>query len=267
MNQYVYDAQYAILEQVKDLGLSKLPHTIAVSGDEDGGQLEVVEYMAQWFNLPLVDITDKLSLETIDEIYASPTHSFYYIRMADITEKEQNVILKFLEEPPEYSWLFLIIGYMGRGRILNTILNRCMQWHLNSYPKSVIESMTDDPIIIQFARTPVQVEKYQKLPLTEMYNLADNMIENIDRAYFSNCLVISSKMAFTKESNGYDVKLFLRMALSLCVEKFIFKDNMKYLNAHNIINEVLSDIIEYPLINKEWIFNDMLLRLKQVMSV
>ena len=68
----------------------------------------------------MLDITENISAEYIDKIMLNPNPRIYVIDLSKITEKDENVLLKFIEEPLKTSFIILLAE--SRNGILNTIL-------------------------------------------------------------------------------------------------------------------------------------------------
>lgn len=259
--------QEKIKKQIEELTLDTLPHTLMIRGDDNDYQYEVLCEIGKKVNLPWLDITDALSFDLIVSISVNPSPSIYYIRMNMITEKEQNVILKFLEEPPENAWLILLTTV--RTSILSTVFNRAVCWRLEGYTKEQLKELTNDPLLLKYSSTPMDIEVYSKLDLEGMEALALNVILNISKAYFSNCLVITSKMSFKDGDSGYPVSLFLEMLLDKINEvERMSEYSQAQENLFIMYTQILcvwADMVKYPALNREWMFNNLLLRLKTVM--
>ena len=259
--------QQKLFDEITNTKLTDLPHTIMLTGQTDGDFEEVIEHMGKTYDIPVKDITEDISLDLLMEIAQSPTSMLDVINVSFITEKHQNVILKFIEEPPTNAWIVLVVTYECEGRILATITNRCVQWELEEYTILDLRELTDNTVILKYAKTPKQVEMYSKLPIEDMMNLAVNVVNNIGKARFSNCLVITSKMAFKDTDKGYPVILFLRMLRSALLDAYSNTGIDVYYNAYKDVGYALSDLLEFPLLNKEWLFNNLLLKLKQRLIV
>ena len=55
----------------------------------------------------------------------------YIIDSSTISIKEQNIILKFVEEPLKNSYIIIL----KNSKLLPTILNRCQKWKFEAYSK------------------------------------------------------------------------------------------------------------------------------------
>ena len=71
---------------------SDFPHDILLLGDRGCGKHTLVKDLGESFYLPVVDITDSISLDTITEISNRPIPTFYVIDCNMLTERHQNII-------------------------------------------------------------------------------------------------------------------------------------------------------------------------------
>ena len=91
--------QEKICNLIDNLSLDSFPRSLMLVGARGGGKHLICDYISNKFRLTSIDLTDSLELETIEEIYNRVEPYLYIIRINEITVKEENVILKFLEEP------------------------------------------------------------------------------------------------------------------------------------------------------------------------
>ena len=159
--------------------LDTFPRTLMLVGPQGGGKHLICKYIAEKFNLQMMDITDSLDLETIDNIYQRVEPYLYIILANSISVKEENTILKFLEEPLKNSYIILLAETdMG---ILQTILNRCQIWHLQNYKREFLaQFLTEDAdnaeYILELAQTPGQVQQLTSTNFVEMIELVDKIL-------------------------------------------------------------------------------------------
>lgn len=190
--------QDRLLDRVDSLVLKDIPHTILINGLCSGsGEHLVAEYIASHLGLASDDITEKLSAELIDEIYIKPEPYVYIIDTVKLSIKDQNVILKFIEEPLMNAYVMLLCDNIYD--LIPTVVNRCVVWTLDSYKPSDLMGFTDrveGDVIFDIAHTPGQVIEYSTYDIDEMIKRASYIIENIARASFSNILKLIGDVAF-----------------------------------------------------------------------
>ena len=116
--------QEIICNKIDNSTLDTFPRTLMLVGAKGAGKHLICSYIADKFKLMQLDITDEISLDLIDEISQRVEPYLYLIRVNDISIKEQNIILKFLEEPLANSFIVLLAE--ATGDILDTVMNRCL---------------------------------------------------------------------------------------------------------------------------------------------
>ena len=118
--------------------------------------------------------------------------------------------------------------------MLPTILNRCQIWELEKYSINELSQfiITEvDSRILDIAKTPGDVILMQdeNNKFADLYGLVDKLIEKIPMASFSNVLSISDKIDFNgKESDKFDLTVFLRTLIWLSSNKVLNSDNIYY---------------------------------------
>ena len=128
--------QDKLVAKLKSYSLTTLPHTIMLLGDSGCGKHTLVKELAEYLGLDVIDISNTISLDAILEINSRPIPTIYTIDCSLITERHQNIILKFLEEPSQYAYIFLLCT--SKSMLLPTIINRCMIYEFEPYTRDVL---------------------------------------------------------------------------------------------------------------------------------
>lgn len=256
--------QEALCERIDRCNLDTFPHTLMLVGSKGSGRHSLCNYVANKFNLITVDITDNLTQEVIDQLNERVEPYLYIIRINDISVKEENTILKFLEEPLNNSFIILI-AETDNG-ILQTILNRCQIWHLKNYNKETLSTFltVDNPLILNIANTPGQVIELCSVPIQDMIELADKMITKIDIASISNTLTITDKIAWKDEKNKLNLDLFIKVLLSR-IEKAIENNKDTRLFNFYMCTSTLNRNLRLPNVEKKYLFDKYLIEVRAIM--
>ncbi len=234
--------QEKICLKIDSLTLDLFPRSLMLVGPKGSGKHMIAEYVSKKFKLTLRDITTTLDQDTIEELYNRVEPYLYIINANELTVKEENTILKFIEEPLKNSYIILLaetdIG------ILHTIINRCQIWYLQNYSKEFLKTfVTDNNLyVLDVATTPGQVIELCKSPLMEMVQLATKIIDKIDVASVSNTLTLSDKIGFKKESNKYDVKLFVMILLNKLTNCCKNSSDTKYVKSYMLTSELMKKL-------------------------
>ena len=196
--------QEKLISNINSLTLDTFPHTLLLVGERGSGKHLIVDYIGNHFGFEVIDVTDDISLELIDTITLRIEPKIYLIDGTLLTEKKENVLLKFLEEPVKNS--FIIILCEAPQQLLPTIINRCRRWDLAKYSKLDLSQFLDDPndvksaiLLDDVANTPGQIIEFQKQDLTNIIGLCNTIIDKIAGANCQNTLTITNKIAFNHE--------------------------------------------------------------------
>ena len=183
--------QEKLCQKINALTLDTFPRTLLLLGEYGSGKHTLVNYIGDRFKCEIEDISKNLSLEYIEVINQRVTPMIYLIDAKELTVKNENVILKFLEEPLKNS--FIVVLSENKYSIIPTILNRCQIWELETYEDNYLMSFITNPSIdvdtlLKVANTPGKVIEYQSYPIKDMIALAQKIFVNIGRANISNTL-------------------------------------------------------------------------------
>ena len=186
------------------------------------------------------------------------------VRANEISVKEQNVILKFLEEPLKNSYI-LMLCERTEG-LLPTIVNRCQMWALQNYSRDTLKSFLTvaDERILDIVDTPGLIISLQSHDFDGMIELADKIVGKIAVASIPNTLTLSNKLAFKNEKDKFDVSLFMRILSSRISEAWKTTSNIKLITAHNLTSE-LQHKLNVSNVDKKALFEKYLIDLRTCM--
>lgn len=205
-----------------------LPHSILLEGDKGCGKKTLCEYVAKSLGIDFIDLTDTITLETLEEIHLSVSTKLYYINGQQISIKEQNAILKFLEEPLTTAYIFICTE--NKTLLLPTIVNRCVSITFDRYSRENLSAFLEGPsIILDYAQTPGQVKEFEKHKIEDMVMFAKKVLTQISVANYSNIMKISNNIDFTSNNSelfDFDIFTFIliKVALLLYQEEKISYD-------------------------------------------
>ena len=220
--------QEKLCQKINSLTLDTFPRTLLLLGEYGSGKHTLVNYIGDRFKCEIEDISKNLSLEYIEVINQRVTPMIYLIDSKELTVKNENVILKFLEEPLKNA--FIVVLSDSKYSIIPTILNRCHIWELDTYEHNYLRSFVNDSstnvdTLLKVANTPGKVIEYQSYPISDMIALAQKIFVNIGRANISNTLTLSKSLAFKNEKDKFDVNLFFDILLlisrEMCEDKSV----------------------------------------------
>lgn len=232
-----------IINKIETTELKDFPHTLLLLGDRGCGKHTVSNYISETKGLPLFDITDSLNLDTLNEIYINTTSAIYLINADSISIKEQNVILKFLEEPSDLIYIILLCS--SKAMLLPTITNRCAVWEFHKHTKEELKEFTDDENILALCTTVGQILDCQTFNLAEMQAYCTKIFECINRASVPNILYALPKhIAWKGEKDLYPIDILFKILYKTVCDMVISGYNCfdmwelthKFINDLNIPN-------------------------------
>lgn len=257
--------QDTILNKIDKLSLDRFPRSLLLIGPEGSGKHLITDYIIDKLKLPCVDITETLNLETIEDISLKVEPYIYLIDASKINVKEENVILKFLEEPLKNSYIILLCT--SKNLLLPTIINRCQTWELEVYTKEILEQFISQEcnkeIILKIANTPGKVKQLQNYNVDVMIDLANKIFERIGVTNFSNTLTISNKIAFKDEKDKYNFNLFVDILLYSIKKKIETEDNPILIKYYKLTDKLCNDR-NIPHVSLKSLFENYLIQLRRI---
>ena len=199
----------------------QLPKTLMFIGPAGCGKHTVAKYVAETFKLDYKEINEDVSSTELEDYMHSTIDTLYVINLNNFTEKQQNIWLKFIEEPSKSVYIILIAT--SEAGILNTILNRCIKYTFETYTKEQIEQITNtsvNELAFKIFQTPGKLLNLTDTGFNELMDLAGKTVMNIGRAEYANALVIATKINYKDLYNKIDFDLFLDAVEYLALEDY-----------------------------------------------
>lgn len=260
----VIQGQDKLIQQLSALTLDNFPHSLILEGKSGCGKTTFCEEIGKQLNLSVVDITEQLTQEYLELFLTSPNPALYVVKGNSISIKDQNTLLKFLEEPTKS--VFVIITVTDKSYLLETIRNRCILWSFLPYTKNTLENFSDRRLLVDIAETPGQILSlscYSDEELTSYVTLGEKIFEKIGQANFPNILSISNQIAFKAEKGKLDVSLFGLILLYVIHKKVCTSNNMFYYFAYDITKQFCYNLGTSNL-NKQYLFETFLCNLRNI---
>ena len=241
--------------------LLSIPHSIILCGEAGSGRRSICKEFAANFNIDYKFVDSKIDDDFVNDLMIRSLPAVVVFDGDLITERDQNSILKLIEEPGDNIYCVVITECVDF--LLPTIKNRCQVWNIEPYTKDQLrgflsESDNED-LVLELAHTPGQVQEYQKQPLQEIYQFAEKVVDNIDKAAIANTLMITDKIAFKDEKGKYDYQLFGRLLLLVSRARVLNSCDSKFVQQYNLTNQYLQVQRKYPRLDKRRLFEHYLI--------
>lgn len=239
-----------------------LPRTIMLEGRYGCGKTTLAKYIADKLGFEFLDISASLSLELLESITLSVTPRVYFINGLEINVKDQNAILKFLEEPLKNA--YIILTCESRSTLLDTVVNRCVILEFEVYTKEqlrefMVEGRSED--ILTYADTPGRVQSFAEHNITGMAQLSTKILTQIKDANYSNILKIPNNINFSDKTDLFDFRTFKFILINVAFNLYI---------ANQIPYKVFQHTSQFyndsfiPRLNNQHLFEHYLISLKRV---
>lgn len=262
------EGQDKLLEQVLVYTIETIPKNILFLGPQGCGKHTLAKQLADNLKLNFVEINNTISFESILDIQTQAIQKIYFIDLNNFTEKSQNTILKFLEEPLENT--YIILASNSKYKVLPTIINRCRIFEFSAYSKDFLIKHIDKnqinyaEFILSICNTVGQLKDIANTNVNELQALCTNILENISKASLTNTLSISKKLNYKDEYDKLDAALFVKALKQEVFKNIVANNNEKYLKLYNILQDTICKI-EDSRLNKEYIIQDMLIKIWTLM--
>ena len=234
--------QKKLLQTVNTYNFNNFPRTSLFIGEFGSGRHFIINYLKENIlnNINIKDISDSISDELIDEIYRNPIPMIYLIDLSKMTEKESNIILKFIEEPLNNSFIVLLAE--SRIGVLNTVLNRCMIFEMDKYSKEELlefnKEFDSNSFVFEIAGTPGKLINFTKNEFNNICSLCETIVDKLEIASYPNTLSILDKLNFKDEYDKIDIDWFFKILLYYSKNKYFSNlSNLKYYKYYEYINQ------------------------------
>lgn len=256
--------QEKICTKIDQLTLDSFPRTLMLVGPYGSGKHLIVEYIAKKFNLTVRDITTTLTLEVIEELSERVEPYLYIIETAQLNVKQENTILKFLEEPLKNSYIVLLAE--TTNGLLPTIVNRCQSWQLQNYTQDTLRSfLTNNNIdVLTVATTPGQVIEFCNIDFSGVIALAEKIITHIEIANIANTLTLTNKVSVKEEQGKHQLKHLVAILQQRFVEHYKQTNDVRYSQGYLLTNDLYKRLTVKNLDYKA-LFDKYLIQLRKVM--
>ncbi len=160
----------------------------------------------------------------IDMAYKVAHKTFIIPDADDMSNAAKNALLKVVEECPNDNRFIMTLE--DEVNTLETIRSRAQIFYMDMYfPKDLkdyadtlgIKDKEELEIIADVCTTPGDVDILYSQGIKDFYDFTKLVLENVADVSLANALKIPSKLALKDGDTGYDLRLFLRMFMSLCI--------------------------------------------------
>jgi DNA polymerase-3 subunit delta' len=255
--------QESLINKLKSYNILTFPQTLMLVGEKGCGKhLLVKEVISPHLQLEVVDITGSISSDNLSEIYVRAVPAIYLINASSLSIKEQNTILKFIEEPISNSFIILLAE--NRGALLDTVLNRCSIYSFEPYTSDQLMSFIDyknkdnKNLAVKILKTPGQALSTPENKLERLYGMCKMMALRLQDASVPNALEISSGINYGDDESKFDINMFFECFALALAEEYTSNNKITHFNLYNKTTEYIKRLSN-PRLNKQYLVENFLL--------
>ena len=220
---------------IKNIKISDISHSLLLIGDKGCGKHLFSTMISSKLGLDVVDITECITYEYIEDIYQKALPAVYVINASEISEKQQNAMLKFIEEP--LSTCYIVILTNNKSELLPTVINRCFPLEFERYTNEELNqfiNINDDnkDLVLSVCRTPGKLLNVDSNSIKNCFDLCNKMIDKLNVANYANTLTISDKINYKDEYDKVDTETFFNIFEDCLLKRYIFDLNVKLIDLY-----------------------------------
>jgi DNA polymerase III delta prime subunit len=257
--------QESLIKELKSYNILTFPQTLMLVGERGCGKhLLISEVISPHLKLDVIDITNNISYDTIAEVYIKAVPAIYLINASSLSIKNQNSILKFIEEPVSNS--FIIILSEDTGFLLDTVVNRCSVYYFEPYTPQQLLSFFDykkqenKSLAIKLLKTPGQLISTPETSLENMHTLCKRIALELEGASLPRTLTISNAINYGNDGTKFDMYTFFKCLTHVFLDNYISTKKNVYFNLYNKTADLLKKIYN-PKLNKQSFVENFLLNI------
>lgn len=265
----------------KQIQEKTFPHFSLLVGSVGSGRNTLIkEVIAKELKIPIYQVESGIDniRKMIQDCYKIASPILYVIHDGDsLSTPAKNALLKITEESPNQAYIIMCLESLENT--LETIRSRAVVYNIASYTTDEIltyfhgvyhdiEGYNDaegEDIVKDLCETPGEVDALFNMGIVEFYDYVELAVDNITYVGWANALKSSGKIAMKKDDSGYDMKLFLKAFMSVCVNR------MKAGEANAVTNARMVSITSKALqqlgikgISKQMLFDDWIISLRKI---
>lgn len=244
---------------VSSFTVESFPKSLLLVGEQGCGKHTFIqEVISPVIGNVIRDITSMISFDSLLEIALNTVPTIYCIDVDSITEKQQNVLLKFVEEPPTNANIILITSLLAN--VIPTVQNRCVQWFFDNYSDEELMNFTSDSSLLKYIRSPGKLLNTTISDIKSIETLCNKLFLDVDKASLSNLLTVSGKISWSDKVEGYDKDIFYDVLLKTCAE--LFKERKVNILSYKLTDDYVNQFKSKIQFDRKRLFEKYLVELK-----
>lgn len=246
--------QSKLLAKINSYSVTTFPHTVLFVGDFGCGKHLLATEIAKKFNFDILDITEKITLDFLEEIKLKVMPTVYIIDLTKLTDKQQNVILKFTEEPVDSAYIIMLAE--NKLNVIGTLLNRCVMFEFAPYTAQELAKfiepgdLNNSKDILRVCKTPGQIKITNANNLKQLQQDCETIINNVDKVNYPSIISFSKRINFKDEYDKYNINIFFNVFIDTLYQTYLQTKSNKVLSYYKLTINYLKRLRDSRL-NKE----------------
>ena len=247
--------QEKLINTLNSYTLASLPKTMMFLGEPGCGKHTLAQRLADRLDLVTLKIESKITADQLIDYYQNPVETLYIIELANFTDKQQNSLLKFIEEPSDYAYILIIVE--SEANILPTILNRCVKFEFEKYTKEQLSNFvnSDNNLLYDICNTPGQIKLVDSEAINNLFNLCMSIVKHLQMASYSNTLTIVSKINHKEDYNKFDQNMFLKMLSYVSFNEYIQTNSDQAFKIYKLTNYFKQAKLNKNIVKENYMIN------------
>lgn len=174
------------------------------------------------------------------------THICLFPDADGMSVQARNALLKITEEPPKNTYIIMTLEDINNT--LDTIKSRASVYKLEPYTVPELVEYAEQQqyknidIIKDVCETPGEINKLCAHDVPEFYSFVNKTIDNIAVASGANVFKLANKLQLKDTNEGYDLRLFFKIFIRICMERFDESGDTMYMRGISITSTYLKDL-------------------------
>jgi len=243
--------------------LQSIPKTMLFLGPSGCGKSWIAAALAEHLDIDTVIIDlDKLTPEELRaklaDAYICPVEKFYLLDLRGSSNKKQDVLLKYIEEPTRNTY-FILMAESEIG-ILPTILNRCIKYNFEPYTLEDLKKFDwsfdcSDELIYALCKTPGQLQNFTETNLKDLHTLCSKIIKFVPTASYANAMTPISKINCKTDYNKFEIDMFLNMLEYVAFKDYVETNNKFSFDTYMFVIQQKAEMNNRTIIKESFMLN------------
>lgn len=193
----------------------------------------------------------------------------YFIHDADgMSTAAKNALLKVTEEPPTNAYIIMTLE--DENNTLETVRSRASVFRMDNYTSQEIDEYlkrsqkpTEEEINIvrKICGVPGDVDCLYSSKPKEFYSYVEKAVDFIAEVEGANAFKLADKIALKQDSEGYDLKLFFRAFMAICIDK-MKNSPLQYATGISVTSKYVRQL-SIKGVSKQMLFDTWLLEIRK----